>query len=286
MPTAGTQEHQLHSPLFRLPRELRDLIYKEVFADLISNPLYIRKFAADPRWKVCYNPNARVPGVFLTSKAIYSEAKNCLYSPCNPPRIIIDDQEIAMHATVMQPEELGERWRYAIRDLETIVPLLTTVEELNLEIKAFHESPLCLLLIRWIRAVLNARNTPLRKVEVGVHIGRYGSFAVRVGDSPERAEIIKEASRINARDRHLGETWLLRRERWECAQGPPTGSAWKGRQAIQAEEPGPLPCSVAWQNLIHGRSHYWVDTFVDENEVIVQPRSYLWARLCDLWTSL
>ena len=286
MPIAGTLELQNHSPLFRLPRELRDIIYEQVFADLISNPLYIRKFAADPQWKVCYNPHARVPGLLLTSKAVYSEAKSCLYSPCNPPRIVIDDQEIAQHAKVTQPGKLGERWGFAVRDLETIVPVLTTVEELNLEVKAFHESPLCLLLIRWIRAVLNARNTSLCKLSIGVHIGRYGNFAIRVGDNPERVEIIKEASRINARNRHLGETWLLRRGRWECGQGPPVGSAWEGSQAIQAEELEPLPCSVAWRNLIQGKSHYWVDTFVDDNEVVVWPSSGLWARLCDFWTSL
>jgi len=286
MSTAGNPEPKIHNPLFRLPRELRDIIYEQVFADLFSHPLYIRKFVADPQWKVCYNPHARVPGLLLTSKAIYSEAKSCLYSACNPPRIIVDDQEITLHAIVKQPEELGERWGFAVRDLETILPLLTTVEELNLEIKAFHESAVCLLLIRWIRAVLRARGTPLRKLWIGVHVGRSGRDAFYDGANSARDEIIMEASRIKSRNRPWGETWILRRERWECAQGPPNGSVWREEQAVQEEVmPGPLACSMAWRNLIHGRSHYWVDTFIDENERVVQPRSYIWARLCDIWMS-
>jgi hypothetical protein len=47
MSTTDTEQTVNHSPLFDLPRELRDLIYEQVFVDLISNPLCIRRFCFD-----------------------------------------------------------------------------------------------------------------------------------------------------------------------------------------------------------------------------------------------
>jgi hypothetical protein len=284
MSFAATPTSVNHSPLFNLPRELRDLVYELVFEDMTSNPLYIRKFAADPQWKVCYNPHARVPGLLLTSKAICAEAKSCLYSSCNPPRVVVDGQDIALHVDVKQPEEVGKQRGYAVRDLETIVPLLATVDELNLEIKALDGSPL-LLLVRWIRAVLNGRKTQLRKASIGVHVSTHSSFAVNTEDGseiykasggydgPERYEVMKEAARISTRNSQREEIWILKKMRWDSAQGPPFAIAWRGRHAIQAEAPDPLPCSVAWQELVHGRSQYWVGTYVPTNMVVVRPSS-------------
>jgi hypothetical protein len=197
---------------------------------------------------------------------------------------VIDGQEIALHVEVRRPEEVGKQRGNAVRDLETIVPLLTTVDELNLEIKALDGSPL-LLLVRWIRAVLNERKTQPRKASIGVLVSRNSSFAVNTEDGseiyeasggydgPERYEVMKEAARISTRSSEREEIWILKQVRWDSAQPPPFAIAWKGRHTIQAEAPDPLPRSVAWQQLIHGRSQYWVGTFVPSNMVIVRPRS-------------
>jgi hypothetical protein len=272
MSTTGTSEPENLSPLFRLPRELRDLIYEHVFADLISNPLYIRRFCADPEWKVCYNPLARVPGLLLTSKTIYSESKSCLYSSCNPPRIVIEDKRSPHLKSAKSPEEFMKQRGFAVRDLETIVPILTTVRELKLEIKNLDRTP-CLLLVRWIRAVLNAREMQLHKASIGLGAGVGGHLYPHIRDALE--EVCKETARINKRNYPLDEIWLLKRKSQDTLPGPWFGIAWEGRNTVQVEVPKSLPCSVAWQDLIRCKSP--VGTWAPEDLVIVQPSSYLGA---------
>lgn len=255
-----------HSPLFALPRELRDLIYEQVFADLVSNPLNIRKFCRIPQCIVCYNPDARVPGLLLTSKAIYSEAKTCLYSSCNPPRIVIDTH---LHEVVKSPEEHGKRCGFAVRDLDTLVPILSTMEELNIDINAIDATPPCLPLVRWLRAVLNSRKTQLRKVSISLRVGNSNRLSVRVG--ARFREVCKETARIYTRDRHLEEIWLLKCWPWATLVGPSFRIAWKGRHIVQAEMLVPLPCDVAWRDLTE-REEPW-DTMPSENSATVQPSS-------------
>jgi hypothetical protein len=262
-----------HSPLFRLPRELRDLIYEQVFADSISNPLYIRMFCANPQWRVCHDLNARVPGILMTSKAIYSESKSFLSSSCGPPRILIDDHWSPHRKSGKSPEEYGEECGFAVRDLETILPVLATVEELNLEIKALSQPPPCLVLVRWIRAVLNARETQLRKASIGLRVGmRYPDILslqiVRLFE-----EIFEEAARINTQNRPLENIWLLKRTNANNWAGPSFGFAWSGRHAVQAEVPETLPCSVAWRDLIQCTTP--VGPSASEEFVAVQPSRYL-----------
>ena len=247
MSRAQTTQTANHSPLFDLPRELRDLIYEQVFADLISNPLYIRRIGTNPQWRVCYNPYARVPGLLLTSKAIYSESKSCLYNSCNPPRIVIDDHAPLDWESIPPPEESFKRCGFAIRDLETIIPILTTVEELNLDIQDSTSStvPDCMLLVRWIRAVLNARETHLRKASVRLRTSV--KWPPDIGNTLNE-EVCKEAARIKTQNRPLEEVWLLKRRIRDASVGPLYGMAWEGRHATQAEVLD-LPCDVAWRDL-------------------------------------
>ena len=246
MSIAGTSESASLSPLFRLPQELRDLIYEQVFADLISNPLYIHRFFANPQWRVCYNPDTRVPGLLLTSKAIYSESKSCLYSSCNPPRIVIDDQWAVHRGFGAIPEEFEWLCGFAPRDLETIIPMLTTVEELTLDIKALGPSQPYLLLVRWIRAVLNARETPLRTASISLRVG----LKRRLYHVHHFEEVFEEAARVHSRNRPFEEIWVERRVRSNQWAGPSRGYAWARRHAIQAEVPDSLSCSVAWRDLM------------------------------------
>lgn len=273
----------MHSSLLALPRELRDQIYELVLGDLVSNALYIRKSDGDPHWKVCYNPSARVPGILLTSKLVYSEAKPYLYKSCNPPRIVIDHWYSALHARIMSPEEIEARRGFKVRDLETILPILTTVEELNLEIKPHNEDNHCALLVSWIRSVLGQREIPLRKATIGVH--------------KESRETRREAKKIRALNHPQDEIWLLNRARRDDAQGPPEGIAYRYTYMKSSGCVGfsdrskprrldHLPPSMAWRNLIYGESHYWVDTCIDENKITVHPRRRrtvaLLCFICDL----
>lgn len=237
------------SPLFDLPREPQDLIYEQVFADLISNPLYIRIFCANPLWRVCHNPDARVPGLLLTSKAVYSECKSCLYSSCNPPRIVIEDHRAPHRWTGLSPEEYAEQCGFAVRDLETILPILTTVEEMNLEVKALRIRPPCLVLLRWIRAVLNARETRLRKASISLRVGMKYPHISKLHIVRAFEEVYEEAAKIITQNRPLEEIWLLRSMNANDWAGPSFGFAWGGRHAVQAEVPDFLPCSVAWRDL-------------------------------------
>ena len=245
MSTAGTSESASLSPLFRLPRELRDLIYEQVFADLISNPLYIHRFFAK-QWRVCCNPDARVPGLLLASKAIYSESKSCLYSSCNPPPIVIDDQWAVHRGIGAIPEEFEWLCGFAARDLETIIPILTTVEELTLDIKALGPAQPCLLLVRWIRAVLNARETPLRTASISFRVG----LKRRLYHVHRFEEVFEETARIHSRNRPFEEIWVVRHVGSNQWAGPSRGYAWGWRHAIQAEVPDSLSCSVAWRDLM------------------------------------
>jgi hypothetical protein len=249
MSTTDTEQAVNHSPLLDLPRQLRDLIYEQVFADLISNPLYIRRFCFDRQWKVCCDSQARVPGLLLTSKAIYSESKSCLYTSCNSPRIVIDDQRSVVDpGTVKKPEEVGKHFGFAVRDLETIVPILTTVEELTFDIEALDETPGCLSLVRWIRAVLNARERQLRRASVRLRAGVVNHLPPHIGNPMK--EVCKETARIMARNRLVEEIWLLKRTRVDTLVGPSFGIAWKGRHTVQEELPDALPCDVAWRDLM------------------------------------
>jgi hypothetical protein len=250
MASAKIPESVNQSPLFDLPRELRDLIYEQVFADLISNPLYIRMLCANPQWRVCYNPDARVPGILMTSKAIYSECKSCLYSSCNPPRIVIEDHRAPHRRTGLSPEEYAEQCGFAVRDLETILPILTTVGELNLEVKALtRQRKPCLVLVRWIRAVLNARGTQLRKASISLGVGMKYPHISNLQIVRAFEEIYEEAAKIITQNRPLIEIWLPRRINVDDWAGPSFGFAWSGRHAVQAEVPDFLPCSVAWRDL-------------------------------------
>jgi hypothetical protein len=247
MSTVQAAQTANHSPLFDLPRELRDLIYEQVFADLISDPLYIRRIGNNPQWRVCYDPHARVPGLLLTSKVIYSESKSCLYNSCNPPRIVIDDHAPLHWESIPPPEECFKRCGFAIRDLETIIPILTTVEELNLDIQdsTLSITLACMLLVRWIRAVLNVRETHLRKASVRLRASV--NWPPHIGNTMR--DVCKEAARIKTQNRPLEEIWLLKRRIRDASVGPLYGMAWEGRHAIQAEALDLLSCDVAWRDL-------------------------------------
>lgn len=267
-------------PLLSLPRELRDQIYELALGGLISNALYIRKFDADPHWKVCYNPNARVPGILLTSRLVYSEAKRYIYGSCNPPRIVVDHWSTALHAKIMSPEVIEARRGFKVRNLDTILPILETVEELNLEVKATVEDDNRLLLLSWIRSVLNQREKPLRHAIIGVHGLHY--------------KVLHEAERILALNHPHGEVWLLERARRDDAQGPPKGIPYRDTymqshgctvypSRSRPGRPDHLPPSMAWRNLIYGESNYWVGTWLEQNKVTVHPRRrWMVAILCYL----
>lgn len=239
-----------------LPREIRDHIYEYALGDLTSNALYIRKFDSDPHWKVCYNPKARVPGILLTSQLVYSEAKDCLYKSGNPPRIVIHHWYMALHAKAQLPETIGTRFGFCRRDLETILPVLETVQELNLEIKAPGEEAYCLLLVKWVRSVLNHREKPLRRATIGVHNGN---------------DVVVEAGKIRALNHPQDEVWFLERARRDDAQGPPKGCP-VCRRREKPESPDALTPSMAWQNLINGESHYYTGTITERNKITVNPR--------------
>lgn len=242
--------------LFSLPREIRDQIYEFALGDLVSNALHIRKFDSDPHWKVCYNPNARVPGILLTSKLVHSEAKDCLYKSGNPPRIVIHHWYMALHAKAQLPEVIGTRFAFCVRDLESILPILETVQELNLEIKAPGEEAYCLLLVKWIRSVLNHRKTPLRTATIGVHNGD---------------DVVIEAGKIRALSRPRDQIWFLERARRDDAQGPPKGRpVCRDRQITESLDS--MPPSMAWQELINGESHYYTGTMIDSNQITVHPK--------------
>jgi hypothetical protein len=273
MSSAKITESVTQSPLFDLPRELRDLIYEQVFADLISNPLYIRIFCASPQWRVCYNPDARVPGILLTSKAIYSESKSCLYSSCGPPRILIDDHMTLHRETGLSPEEYGEQCGFAVRYLETIVPILTTVEEMNLEVNALRIRPPCLVLLRWIRAVLNARETRLRKASISLRVGMKYPHIENSQTVRSFEEIYEEAARIITQNCPLEDIWLLQSMSANNWAGPSFGFAWSGRHAVQAEVPDSLTCSVAWRDLTQCKTRRLVDPLASRKLMVVQPSS-------------
>ena len=150
------------------------------------------------------------------------------------------------HAKSKSPEEYGKQRGFAVRDLETIVPILATVEELNLEIQALDTS--CLLLVRWIRAVLNVRETRHRKASISLRAGVQNHSPPRIGNPMK--EICRETARITTRDGSSEEIWLLKRRKRDSSVGPSFGVAWRGRHAVQAEVPDPLPCDVAWRDLI------------------------------------
>jgi hypothetical protein len=270
--------------LLDLPRELRDQIYELVLGDLVSNPLYIQKFDGDPHWKVCYNPDARVPGILLTSRLAYSEAKKYLYKSCNPPRIVVHHWYSALHARIMSPETIGTRQGFKVRDLETILPTLTTVEELNLTVEADGEEHYCYLLLSWVRSVLNQRGIPLRKANIAVY------------NNPHRGTF-DQAERIHALNHPQGEIWFLERARRDDAQGPPRGIPYRDTYKVssgcvvyssrnESRVPDHLPQSLAWRNLIYGETHYWLGVKIDDNRISVSPRRRwmvaLLVLLCDL----
>jgi hypothetical protein len=273
-----------HMSLLDLPRELRDQIYELVLGDLVSNPLYIRKFDGDPHWKVCYNPDAGVHGILLTSRLVYSEAKKYLYKSCNPPRIVIHHWYSALHAQIMSPEAIGARRGFKVRDLETILPILNTVEELNLTVEADGEERYCYLLLSWMRSVLNQREIPLRKANIAVY------------NNPDRGTI-SQAERIRALNHPHGEIWSLQHARRDDAQGPPRGFPYRDTYMVSSgcviypsrnrpRIPDHLPQSMAWRNLIYGETHYWAGTKIDETKIMMDPKRRwivaLLVLLCDL----
>jgi hypothetical protein len=274
-----------HMSLLDLPRELRDQIYELVLDDLVSNALYIRRFDGDPHWKVCYDPDARVPGILLTSRLVYSEAKKYLYKSCNPPRIVVHHWYSALHARIMSPEATGARRGFKVRDLETILPILTTVDELNLTVEAPAEEDYCYLMLSWMRSILSQREIPLRKATIGVY------------NDPDRGTF-NEAEKIHALNQPQDEVWFLKRARRDNAQGPPKGTPYRDTyinsiygyfnrpHRDDPREPDHLPQSMAWRNLIYGKTHCWVDTWTETNEIVVEPKRRwmlaLLVSLCDL----
>jgi hypothetical protein len=162
---------------------------------------------------------------------------------------VIDDQRsVVGPRTVKTPEEVGKHCGFAVRDLETIVPILTTVEELTLDIEALDETPGCLCLVRWIRAVLNARERQLRRASVRLRARVVNHLPPHTG-SPMK-EVCKETARIMTQNRLVEEIWLLKRTGVDTSVGPSFGIAWKGRHAVKEELPDALPRDVAWRDLM------------------------------------
>jgi hypothetical protein len=155
-----------------------------------------------------------VPGILLASRLVYSEAKKYLYKSCNPPRIVVHHWYSALHARIMSPEATGARRGFKVRDLETILPILTTVDELNLTVEAPAEEDYCYLMLSWMRSILNQREIPLRKATIGVY------------NDPDRGTF-NEAEKIHALNQPQDEVWFLKRARRDNAQGPPKGTPYR-----------------------------------------------------------
>lgn len=236
--------------LFDLPRELRDQVYNNVLADLVLQPLYIRKFDSEPRWKLCYNPRARLPGILLVSKAIYSEARECYLELWGPRRIVIDywyySNPYKYHARTHHVELVSRG--IEIDNVERVLPVLNAVQEFKLEVNALGDDAQCLLLVRWIRAVLNQRPVRLRRISIGVHCNDNGSSTI------ERRDIIREAREIRTQSQPPGDIWILRRTRRSNVQGPPRGNLLRGDQALEERF---LPQSMAWRDLHYGERRRW-----------------------------
>lgn len=271
--------------LFCLPREIRDHIYGFVLDDVVSSPVYIRKFNSEPHWKVCYTSKARVPGLLLTSKAMYSEARDYLYTSLGPPRIIIEYWNTTRN---VRPLSLG--WilmmnGFQVRDLETVLPILRGVRDLSLEVRApERDDSYCLLLVKWISSVLNDREDPLRRAIVDVY------------NSPD---ILNETAKIRALKHTQNQMWHP--APLDSTEGPLQGLPTKGpslqrsvhRDIDTTERTDFLLPSIAWRNLIYGKSHYYVDVQFDTRRITIHPRQRwtvaLMCRIYDMldifWTS-
>lgn len=62
---SSTRVPELECPLFHLPRELRDLIYEQVFADLISNPFVHPRVLRESAMESLLKPTRTRSGITL-----------------------------------------------------------------------------------------------------------------------------------------------------------------------------------------------------------------------------
>ncbi|KAF2718935.1 hypothetical protein K431DRAFT_124282 [Polychaeton citri CBS 116435] len=248
--------------LLDLPKELRLEVYTFAFANIVSNPLYIRKYDAHPRWKLCLRHNTHVPGLLLTSRFVYLEAIGVLHTSCNPPKLIIDTHRKFLHGTIQQPEEIEEPNGNLVKDFESISPMLKAARELYVEISAIGEQQHCILLVRWIRAVLNHRKMTLVGLNICVHV-QDGLSVIR-----ERTGVYEALAEIYCQT--PTRIWAIKRQRRSDYEGPPLGDEIElprvldSARATLEEE--------AWRDLMNAASAYYIIKQVPANRIVVDAK--------------
>ena len=243
----------LHTPslcapsLLTLPTELRVQIYEHAFSDLISHSLHIRKHPSH-QWLLRAPTSAPIPSLLFVCKLVHDEAVEVLHRTC-PPRVIIIDHAYRSHPE--DPPLAGESNTFRLRDVRDLMPLLSSVQRLKLEVEcsqSFEEQALAIALLRWLKAVLNSRRANfcmLKTLEV--------DFLARSCLSrPDISDTLLEA--ISGIETSNGKTkvWFVRKlpqhHRYVCTgwesmkiKVPPAGerrseeseeSAWRGLERV------------------------------------------------------
>lgn len=147
-----------------LPPELRIAIYEYAFATIVPTPLLIRKYLGRPWLYRRPMLQERIPALLLLNKQIYLEARDVLHSVCFATADQVISIEHVQPILTLHPPPPPRDFNNicAYRSVREIAPMLRSLPRIRLEVQvdgiAFTKrASSTIVLLRWIRAVLNSR---------------------------------------------------------------------------------------------------------------------------------
>ena len=146
-----------------LPVELRIRIYQYTFTDVIIQTLLIKRFHGET-WLYRRRRVPQCPGILLLNKQTCLEAVETLHEYCfrtaSQVIAIRPVQNVLPQTQTRIPKDWNNICTY--QNVREIIPVLRSLPRIKLEVEiseVYEQQVLTLALVRWMRAVVNSRDT-------------------------------------------------------------------------------------------------------------------------------
>lgn len=245
-PRSSFSSPQRPAGLLTLPVEVRLIIYGYSLADTHPRRLLVKRYPGHPWLYRQPKSPVHVPGVLTLNKQIYIEARDVLYKRWlgTPEQSILIGFE--RFPNPHGPKDWNDYCTY--RSVRELAPVLRALPRIRLEVEVsstYRDQVLTMALLRWIRAVLNARplvgtalHEPLQSVDVILSIPQLNAQAhgSSYNSQSQESACRESLAQIATAIRTVGgrtEVWYSSYS--SCRRYPGETTKGMGAQSVEAE---------------------------------------------------
>lgn len=249
-PTTHQQPHH-HASFFSLPLELREEIFTYALHNISPATYIIYRHAAALNWSFRRIQRAATPAILLVSKAMRRDVEQFLNRTTTGPRLRIGPGRRGL--SEWMPREAGLYDKADERDcVFGLAGLLSSAGKLDVGVNVssdLAEQGRVLALLRWVVAVVNARDEVPWSIRVEMTLERVGLRPC------EKGSLWQVLDGLSCRDlevvclcRKDADEWV--KERLEALSGERAGDAGASEEAMEQKE---MDVAVARQGVLDSR---------------------------------